>query len=748
MNPEARYILHPEVVIREGTGGGEFLILKRGARIGGRGVDAALHELLCEFRSASPILDAVERHASKESAEPEEVLTEAWGALWRLINAGVLVDADREWRPLRQRLRVGDEHMGVRVVECLRVMEDFQVYRGEFSDGRQAALKLAPAGHKGAVDLLRREASLLERLDGVVTPTFAGFSEEDGATLVSGWCRGVPLARWLRGPRADRHVVGSRIARAYSRLHALGVLHVDVNLNNVVIGDDDVRILDFAGSVLVEAPRASPRLGVLGFQEPEYLAALEAARPTGDPSETGEQYGVACLLYHVFTGNPPLRQQADREPTVRAILEQPARRFSDHGIFDLPSVEAVILRGLSRDPGARFPSVGVLADELDVAIAASPARLELGDGLTERLTRALSPGGPWHGDGFPGRPRCSINSGSGGVTLALLEVAIVRDDDRLLRLAEAWHARTREWARRSEAFKVEEFPRVSEIVDDGVSFLHTDLGLSWLEVLLEEARGDVARRDRAVARLIRRAGRAGTLCDLALGRTGNLAVAASVLGRTGAQAIRAFGHTLVSELEMRMARFGPISRQHGPTMNLGMAHGWAGLIWAAALWSRASGDPVPMWVIDRARELVSHAVPRGATGLAWPWWSGSKDSFALGWCNGAAGFVLAFCEMASATGEVEWLKVAERAGYPLEGARWGAGHLCCGAAGAVFAASRLFQVTGDPRWLGATVRTRDEALRRAGSQESAASLFRGDVGILLVDVEVSDLRGLTFPGFW
>lgn len=184
-------------------------------------------------------------------------------------------------------------------------------------------------------------------------------------------------------------------------------------------------------------------------------------------------------------------------------------------------------------------------------------------------------------------------------------------------------------------------------------------------------------------------------------------------------------------------------------MILGMAHGWAGLLWAVALWSRATKEPMPAWSLERAEQLVSHCVAdKTGGGLSWAWWMGEKDGFAPGWCNGTAGFVLTFCEMAAATGDDRWARLAERAGARLLSIRWGRGHLCCGAAGGAYAAARLHQITGEAPWMRALVRARDGALANAGRHESAASLYKGDMGLLALDDDPSGVAKLVLPGFW
>lgn len=751
MNPASQYVLHPEVVFQERKDGEvtEYLVVRRGARVGGQGIGGPMRRLLHMFRTPITVLDAIIAHAQSEGDDPEVVLNEAGASLWRLVADGVLVDGDLEREALMQALRVDDVVNGARVVECVRLMEDFQVYRGVMADGSQVAIKLARETDEAAKSLLRREQRIVERLGGGVAPMQISFSEGPHPTLITSWCEGATIAHWLRTDRKNRLAIASRIVEAYSALHRAGVLHVDVNLNNVIVSDVAVHIIDFAGSIVIGEREKIPRLGVLAFQEPEYLDRAVRGRNAPPPTELGEQYSVACLIYRVLTGAPPIPVELDRGEAIARIVRDDPRPFSDHGILGMTEVERVVFRALEKRPSDRFPSMDEFARALVSALQACEVMAQSGPTLARELLKALSPGGPWYGARVPSRPRCSLNSGAGGISLALLELSIQRDDDRLLRLSGDWLAQAFGWMQYPDAFRWDETPRLAEIVDDGISILHTDVGLYWQDVLLREAGSVASSRDAAIVRLDQRLRRGYKNYDLTLGRAGNLAIAASILGRTGSPAIRPLGRDLEAEISALAKRSGRMGPGDGSGLNLGMAHGWAGIIWSMALWSRATGAELDSWVIGRAEELIAQGVERDG-GLWWPWRMPEREAYVPGWCNGSAGFVLAFCELAVVAGEraSSYLETAERAGQVVASTRWGMGHLCCGAAGGVYALVRLYQLTGNARWLKHAVRARDRALSLAHRHEDPASLFKGNVALMLLDVDAQALGGVVLPGFW
>lgn len=61
MNPDGRFVLHPEVVLREDRSRGagiEYIVGRRGTRGAARGIEATLFRLLDRFRAPASIRPA------------------------------------------------------------------------------------------------------------------------------------------------------------------------------------------------------------------------------------------------------------------------------------------------------------------------------------------------------------------------------------------------------------------------------------------------------------------------------------------------------------------------------------------------------------------------------------------------------------------------------------------------------------------------------------------------------------------
>jgi serine/threonine protein kinase len=100
-------------------------------------------------------------------------------------------------------------------------------------------------------------------------------------------------------PSLARYYVGA-LAVALEQSHALGFVHRDIKLDNVLLDGDAVpRLIDFGlCRRLRRGERASSLVGTLGCAAPEVLAGL----PYG---HAAEWWSVGVALHHLLLGAPP-----------------------------------------------------------------------------------------------------------------------------------------------------------------------------------------------------------------------------------------------------------------------------------------------------------------------------------------------------------------------------------------------------------------------------------------------------------
>jgi serine/threonine-protein kinase len=151
--------------------------------------------------------------------------------------------------------------------------------------------------------------------------------------------------------------ITSQIASALDFAHTHGMVHRDVKPANILVmpgrdGDPDHAYLIDFGITKQAADPSLTRSGMF-IGTPDYVAPEQAS---GLPVDgRADQYALACVLHHCLVGTPPFGSggtidilQAHRFGTLPRVTDERP---------DLPdSVEAALLRALSKDREARFMS--------------------------------------------------------------------------------------------------------------------------------------------------------------------------------------------------------------------------------------------------------------------------------------------------------------------------------------------------------------------------------------------------------
>jgi serine/threonine protein kinase len=269
--------------------------------------------------------------------------------------------------------------------ECVGRGAMAHIYRAEHCVlGREVALKiLAPSlmADKTARNRLLREARVTATLKhpNIIDVSDARFHDGNPylvMDLLGGEDLQSRLTRDGRLPHEETVELGLALASGLGAAHARGIVHRDIKPGNVFLsrgadGETVPKLLDFGIS---RAPltlsgsdlSATPRDELVG--SPLYLppeGVLGATHLDG----RSDQYALGVVLYECVTGRPPYLEDT-LYSLFQAIAAGSIPRPSEL-IRDVPAaLERVILRALSRDPGARFPDMQALGVAL--LEAASP----------------------------------------------------------------------------------------------------------------------------------------------------------------------------------------------------------------------------------------------------------------------------------------------------------------------------------------------------------------------------------------
>ncbi len=174
----------------------------------------------------------------------------------------------------------------------------------------------------------------------------------------------------LHHAKALQHLRG--IADGLDYAHELGIVHRDVKPANVLLEKDDTPVLaDFGLVKLLRGTSLKSMTGVT-TGTPAYMAPEQVTASNVGPA--ADRYSLATIAYEILTGVIPfdgegiielLYAQVHREPPL------PSARDASLGA----QVDAVITRGLSKDPAARWESCTAFVDALAEALAADTERV-------------------------------------------------------------------------------------------------------------------------------------------------------------------------------------------------------------------------------------------------------------------------------------------------------------------------------------------------------------------------------------
>jgi eukaryotic-like serine/threonine-protein kinase len=158
-------------------------------------------------------------------------------------------------------------------------------------------------------------------------------------------------------------------AAALDAAHEANIVHRDIKPANLLLDERDrLAIADFGIARIAQEDQLTQTGQVLGTAS--YISPEQAM---GEPADAAsDRYSLAVVAYELLAGSRPFRGE-HFAAQARAHVEDEPEAPSARNPSLPPAVDAVLLRGLAKDPGARWTSAAQLINRLDDALADAPA---------------------------------------------------------------------------------------------------------------------------------------------------------------------------------------------------------------------------------------------------------------------------------------------------------------------------------------------------------------------------------------
>src|SRR5438445_1607187 len=155
------------------------------------------------------------------------------------------------------------------------------------------------------------------------------------------------------------------IAAGLDHAHGLGIVHRDVKPANVLLERDDTPVIaDFGLAKLLHGSSLKSMTGVTtgtpAYMAPEQVTGSHAGRPA-------DRYSLATIAYEMLTGVIPFDGEGLMEVLYAQVHRDPLPPSARNSALN-PQVDAVIMRGLAKDPAARWESSTEFVDALEAAL--------------------------------------------------------------------------------------------------------------------------------------------------------------------------------------------------------------------------------------------------------------------------------------------------------------------------------------------------------------------------------------------
>ncbi|WP_245673088.1 serine/threonine-protein kinase [Nocardia lijiangensis] len=253
-----------------------------------------------------------------------------------------------------------------------------QVWRAHDSlTNRVVALKLLPerfADDEQLRERFRRECRAVAQLTEPHVIPIHDFGDIDGRLYLNmRLIEGTDLRKVItqEGALSPQRAVAivAQVAGALQAAHDAGLVHRDVKPTNILLGTDEfASLIDFGIAHAADdrtLTATGETIGTVAYMAPEEIGAEVKADARVDV------YALTCVLYECLTGRPPFASTLGMQGVIAHHLHTPPPRPSTTTPGVPTAFDAIIAKGMAKNPDDRYQTARELAAAARAAVGDS-----------------------------------------------------------------------------------------------------------------------------------------------------------------------------------------------------------------------------------------------------------------------------------------------------------------------------------------------------------------------------------------
>ncbi len=230
---------------------------------------------------------------------------------------------------------------------------------------RFVALKFLPshlAASGSDKDRFMQEAKAASAINHPNICTIHAVGEHEGQLfIVMEYVDGQTLAERKAAVSQKRAIeYGIQIADGLAAAHEKGIVHRDIKPDNIMVRKDGiVQIMDFGLAKLAGVSRLTKEgstVGTAGYMSPEQVQGMDVDHRT-------DIFSFGVLLYEMLGGELPFRGAHETAMMYEIVNVEAVPLSAAHPEID-PSLDAIVLECLAKEPDERYQSIKEVSKEL------------------------------------------------------------------------------------------------------------------------------------------------------------------------------------------------------------------------------------------------------------------------------------------------------------------------------------------------------------------------------------------------